>query len=152
MPILACPKCELALRPVEGGVAAELMAAFGPYQLWSADLWECPHCHNRVICRFGAAPIAEHFEPRYPDGLALFAGKSHFRFWENAAEKAQSVRPQCPYYGMSGQGGLQRLFPSGGNQCALVMNAHAPCQMEIEGQLPNWERCPKNGGGACSGV
>lgn len=48
----------------------------------------------------------------------------------------------CKFYGHAAAIGT--LFPTGGNQCALVTNAHAPCRMEMEGQEPNWERCPLN--------
>lgn len=33
------------------------------------------------------------------------------------------------------------LFDQGGNQCAMVMSRHAPCLMEVEGQVPDWQTC-----------
>lgn len=34
------------------------------------------------------------------------------------------------------------LFPTGGNQCALILASHAPCAMEVNGQAPDWRACP----------
>jgi hypothetical protein len=146
MPNAVCPKCELEYRPAVSGIAAESMSVDGPYQLWSADLRECPGCLNQVVYRFGGSPIAEHFEPGYAVALQFSQGKPHVRFWANALEKAagRGGSPACRFYGMSGQGGLNHLIPSGGNQCALILASIAPCQMELNGQPPQWERCPLN--------
>jgi hypothetical protein len=173
MPNPVCPKCELEYKPAASGIAAESMAPFGAYQLWSADLWECPGCHTQVVFRFAPTPIAEHFDPGYADALKFFAGKPHVRFWASPKEKlaalgvvvenqtalfqivpvsdeafdawvkseAKRMGLDCPYYGSSGQGGLDNLFPTGGNQCARVATAHSPCQMEMAGEKPIWDLC-----------
>jgi hypothetical protein len=47
----------------------------------------------------------------------------------------------CRYYGMSGIAG-DVLIPTGGNQCAMITWAHAPCQMELLGQDPDDYICP----------
>jgi hypothetical protein len=164
MPNPVCPKCELELRPAIAGIAAEAMATFGAYQLWSADLWECPGCHNQVVYGFGASPVAEHHQENYAAAFDLFPGKPHVRFWANETERAKAVFPEaapgvvngdvpeffrdalavmmrgsCPFYGKSGIGGV--LMDSLGNQCALILDAHAPCRMERAGETPNWTRC-----------
>ncbi len=46
----------------------------------------------------------------------------------------------CRFYGKNGMFG--ELVSTGGNQCALVITSHAPCQMEIAGQIPNETICP----------
>jgi hypothetical protein len=56
----------------------------------------------------------------------------------------------CPFYGRAlFVPGLvtQRqtppfiLFDQHGNQCALVATSHAPCQMEVNGEVPDWKTC-----------
>jgi len=49
------------------------------------------------------------------------------------------VPVNCRYYGMSGAAG--RLISTHGNQCALILEAHAPCQMEIAGETPDEKTC-----------
>lgn len=34
------------------------------------------------------------------------------------------------------------LVNTNGNQCALVLDAHSPCQEEIAGREINWATCP----------
>jgi len=46
----------------------------------------------------------------------------------------------CRFYGMNGMFG--RLVPTGGNQCGLITNKHAPCQMEFNGHDIDESRCP----------
>jgi len=36
------------------------------------------------------------------------------------------------------------LFPTHGNQCALITGAHAPCYMERDGLAPDWRACGRN--------
>lgn len=56
----------------------------------------------------------------------------------------------CPYYARgASQHPLTKeivLFPNpGSNQCPfrmLLEMAHAPCKMEMAGDIPEWERCP----------
>ena len=45
----------------------------------------------------------------------------------------------CVYYGKNGMFGT--LIPQGGNQCGMVINAHSPCAMEIQGLIPEWTNC-----------
>jgi hypothetical protein len=44
----------------------------------------------------------------------------------------------CQYYGYSPLG-----MPTWGNQCALVIDCHAPCAMEIAGQQPDELQCDR---------
>jgi hypothetical protein len=48
---------------------------------------------------------------------------------------------RCPFYGHCAVPELQTLAATGGNQCALITDAHAACQMEKEGRKPVWEQC-----------
>lgn len=54
----------------------------------------------------------------------------------------ERARHPCPFYGFNGMYG--RLMDQNGNQCALLRESHSPCQMEVEGNTPNWENCPFN--------
>ncbi len=51
----------------------------------------------------------------------------------------------CPFYGrhLVAIGDPFVLLCSGGNQCALVRMAFAPCKLEVEGWLVNWKVCPR---------
>jgi len=44
-----------------------------PYKLWDADLWACPECGVEVIAGFARTPLAEHWQPTYPDQRARLA-------------------------------------------------------------------------------
>jgi hypothetical protein len=54
----------------------------------------------------------------------------------------------CPFYGRALYqkgvfGGTPfLLLDTEGNQCAIVIDSHAPCQMEIHGEVPDWKACP----------
>jgi hypothetical protein len=59
----------------------------------------------------------------------------------------------CPFYGYAfahATADEERrsfgaaLIARGGNQCALVTNAHSPCAMETAGTDPSWQHCGRN--------
>ena len=60
-----CVRCQVELRPKKNGVGAIMMASFGPYQLYDADLWACPICGVELLLGFGARPIREHYMPDF---------------------------------------------------------------------------------------
>jgi len=64
---------------------------------------------------------------------------------EMTTEK-QDADPYCPFYGRSGIHAASArgapLISSGGNQCALIVEAHSPCIMERSGDQPDAARCP----------
>ena len=51
----------------------------------------------------------------------------------------------CKFYGAAAAAVLNTLIESGGNQCALITEAHAPCRMETAGLDPDLEACELNG-------
>jgi len=53
------------------------VATFGPAAIWSADLWACPTCNERMIAGFGLNPIAEHYEENFAAHLANAKGSDH---------------------------------------------------------------------------
>ena len=48
-------------------------------------------------------------------------------------------RPPCPFYGFSGVGGF--LVDTKGNQYAILVRRHCPCEMEMQHFTPEWKRC-----------
>lgn len=57
------------------------------------------------------------------------------------------VSPECNcvFYGATLSRNMRVLVQEHhgqSNRCALAMKSHTPCQMEIAGQQPDWERCP----------
>ena len=95
---LVCPSCQIEMRALECGVAAEAMTVDGPYQLYSVDLFACPKCRREVLGGFGASPIAEHFQTEYAQMVERIAGAAdgtHFRFWTNEAERSQFFRREA---------------------------------------------------------
>lgn len=51
----------------------------------------------------------------------------------------------CPFYSFAqiGRHDDKILFPSYGNQCALVTTTHSPCSMEVAGLIPDWKTCER---------
>lgn len=61
---------------------------------------------------------------------------------------AGSEAMNCPFYGHSMFFNIVLpprflLIDSGGNQCALITDAHSPCMLEINGQEVEWRLCPR---------
>ena len=51
----------------------------------------------------------------------------------------------CPFYGRCALPLLSAVTATSGNQCALAIEAFAPCAMETElGKTPDWPKCPRN--------
>jgi hypothetical protein len=56
-------------------------------------------------------------------------------------DQQNSKRSGCPFYGKSGIANFM-LVDTYGNQCGLIVTAHAPCAMEMERLAPNAHECP----------
>jgi hypothetical protein len=54
----------------------------------------------------------------------------------------QRERKPRPFYGFAGVQGM--FADSKGNQCGVIRDAIAPCQMEIREKNPDWRKCPYN--------
>jgi hypothetical protein len=49
---------------------------------------------------------------------------------------------KCPFYGRAAMKLTNAIVPQGGNQCALVISAYAPCYMEaLHQKEPDAEAC-----------
>lgn len=71
MPRPICIKCKVEFRCKKNGYHAVLLSGTPPepYQIWDADMWECPSCHAQILSGFGSKPIAENWQTLFPDWL-----------------------------------------------------------------------------------
>jgi hypothetical protein len=83
MPKMVCVKCKTFYHPKRNGVVVnEQMptngraepgtrdeAAWKPYKVWHADLWECRSCGHQVVSGFPPQAMAEHFQDRFAEAL-----------------------------------------------------------------------------------
>ena len=53
-------------------------------------------------------------------------------------------RPKCPFYGFNIILNRNLMIDTEGNQCGLIGDSYAPCQMEVHGDKPDWKACPIN--------
>jgi hypothetical protein len=90
---IICPKCEIEFRPKKLGVVVETMMVDGPYQLYIADVLECPGCEAEVVAGLGE-PMAEHFQAGYEQIATLY--RPTVRAWKNQNEKAAFNRETQP--------------------------------------------------------
>lgn len=53
---------------------------------------------------------------------------------------------KCPFYGFYRTTTWKPnvLFGKEGNSCGFFASSHVPCQMEINRQTPDWNKCPFN--------
>jgi hypothetical protein len=63
----ACVKCRVEFRCKKNGFMAVTMAGLPPqpYQIWSADMWECPGCKVQILSGFSRIPIAENWQENF---------------------------------------------------------------------------------------
>ena len=71
-----CVKCEVELRPKKNGVGLLDYADFGEYQIWDADLWECPRCNYQIVIGFGHSPIDIHNTDSFSATVECYKQKS----------------------------------------------------------------------------
>jgi len=70
-PGYACANCKTMLRPRKNDVCVHVTMNDGrPYQLWQADLWECPDCGWQAVLGYGQSAWAEHYQPDFGKYLA----------------------------------------------------------------------------------
>ena len=93
---MICVACRKFLRPKKNGVLIEEMSPQGetwaPYQLWHADLWECPGCRVQVVGGFGFEPVSEHYHPEYARVREAFGPV--FLVVEDCGSRHAGPRPQ----------------------------------------------------------
>jgi len=64
-PGYACASCKTMLRPRTNEIYVAVESDGQAYQIWCADLWECPDCGTQIILGYGREPIAEHYEDKF---------------------------------------------------------------------------------------
>jgi primosomal protein N' len=69
-PLYMCAECQVEMRCKTNEVYVIEKATFGPCNVWSADLWQCPQCGHKTIAGFGLEPLAEHYQDRFEGILA----------------------------------------------------------------------------------
>lgn len=75
-----CASCRVEMRPETNDVQVLDVADWGPYQLWSADLWKCPICGKEIIIGFGNNAYAAHYEENFE--LRLQSARQGGRLYE----------------------------------------------------------------------
>jgi len=61
-----CVKCRCEMWPETNGVGLlDLNDNGRPYELWDADLWQCPSCKFQVVGGFAYNPISVHYQPDF---------------------------------------------------------------------------------------
>ena len=76
---LACAKCnrQMVLKNVGIDVIETFTEIQEPYQIWSADLWECPECGNQVAAGFGDCARYSHYSPMFAESMARTQASAH---------------------------------------------------------------------------
>ena len=70
MPKLVCVNCQTELKAECNDTIVVETASFGPYKVWSADLWKCPGCGFEIVAGFANIPIRQdHYMPDFPEWL-----------------------------------------------------------------------------------
>lgn len=68
-----CVLCHVEFDCLKNGVGVLKMTVESgkqvPYQLWEADMWECPGCKSRIVSGFGRAAIAEAYHPSFENAV-----------------------------------------------------------------------------------
>ena len=55
-----------------------------------------------------------------------------------------SVGRYCPLYGKYASPNYDGIISQNGNQCPLFINSYTPCKREINGEVPDLEKCSLN--------
>ena len=66
-----CVKCEIEMRPEENDVRVINWFSLPPEPdtIWCADVWKCPICGVKIVCGFGHAAYAYHYQEGFEQSL-----------------------------------------------------------------------------------
>ena len=69
---ITCVNCERGYQRIELGIYLVEMFCDPPqpYKIWSADLWQCPGCNDKVVSGRGDNPLIHHFQDGFDEFLA----------------------------------------------------------------------------------
>ena len=72
MMAITCVNCERGYQRIENGIFLVEMFCSPPepYKVWSADLWQCPNCKDKVVSGRGDNPLMHHFQDGFSEYLA----------------------------------------------------------------------------------
>lgn len=92
-PLHVCAECQVEMRCKTNEVYVVEMADFGPYKVWSADLWNCPECGHLTITGFGVECIAEHYQDPFEGILAKAraSGQCYYAYPHALKLKKQAI-------------------------------------------------------------
>lgn len=69
-PPYVCVQCNKEMICFKTGAKVlETFNAGVPYQLWDADVFECPICKCKVVVGFGRNPLSEHWHSDFQQKL-----------------------------------------------------------------------------------
>lgn len=78
MPKMVCVDDGFEFDIEKNGVFEIVMANFGEYQIFRADLWKCRGCGKEVVAGFGKEPFIEHFDEGFKTALTRVKASRHF--------------------------------------------------------------------------
>ena len=83
-----CVRCQTEFRNIKSGIAVIEMFSQPPepYQIWLADLFECPTCKTRIVSGFAQEPLTHHFERDFERRLLQSGGDSPVYNYEYPAD------------------------------------------------------------------
>jgi len=73
-----CVKCETQFQQIKTGIAVVDMFP-KPYQIWLADLFECPVCKVQIVSGFADSPLVRHSEADLKHWLQLWKAGGGFQ-------------------------------------------------------------------------
>ena len=78
-PGMACVTCSTLLRPRKNEIYVLITDGDNPYQIWMADLWECPDCGQQIAAGYGRQPVSvrhmDNFESEMKNVTHTISGK-----------------------------------------------------------------------------
>lgn len=79
-----CVKCQTHFRVAKTGIIVVVM--FGdpprPYELWCADMLQCPGCGAQIVSQYASAPFAVHSEYNFQEHLLSLEHRNHMHMYE----------------------------------------------------------------------
>lgn len=92
-----CVSCRTEMRVEDTGALVIVMAEFGPYTVWHADLYKCHGCGFEVVsaCSFAERPILRSSDPDFD--YMLEVEKSHARRVVYDYERPQSHNAEATH-------------------------------------------------------
>jgi len=80
-----CVKCQTEFRNIKSGIAVIDMFSDPPepYQVWLADLFECPTCKTQIVSGFGDRLLVRHHDVDFKQHLRFLRERFEVRNYEH---------------------------------------------------------------------